>query len=181
MPFSLLRTLVRGKETRGPAVSMRTAGLLAGCPVDNRPRPAPGVHTGAMGRVHERGERGQALSTFVVVAVIALLLVTGLVVDGGRKSAADRRAELTAAAAARSAADATATQRQAGRRPDAGVAIAAANQVIGAEPGIQGSATLAADGSVQVTTSTSIDTVFLSLIGINSLQGHGSAKAQLYD
>ncbi len=41
-----------------------------------------------------RSERGQALSSFLVVVVVALLLVTGLVVDGGRKSAADRRAEL---------------------------------------------------------------------------------------
>jgi len=128
-----------------------------------------------------RGERGQALSSFIVVVMIALLLITGLVVDGGRKSAADRRAELTAAAAARSAVDATATQRQAGRRPDAGVAIAAARQVIADESGLQGSATLAQDGSVQVTTSTTIDTVFLSLIGINTLQGHGEAKAQLFD
>ncbi len=134
-----------------------------------------------MRRLGDRGERGQALSSFVVVAVIALLLITGLVVDGGRKSAADRRAELTAAAAARSAADATAAQRQAGHRPDAGVAIMAARQVIAAEPGIRGSATLAPDGSVQVTTSTDVETVFLSLIGINSLQGHGSATAQLFD
>jgi len=128
-----------------------------------------------------RGERGQALSSFVVVAVIALLLIAGLVVDGGRKTAADRRAELTAAAAARSAADATAAQRQAGRRPDTGLAVAAANQVIAAEPGIQGTVSLAADGSVSVTTSTSVDTVLLSLIGISRLQGHGSASAQLFD
>ena len=131
-----------------------------------------------MRQVGRRGERGQALSSFVVVVVIALLLVAGLVVDGGRKSAADRRAELTAAAAARSAVDATAAQRQAGRRPDPHAALAAANQVIGDQPGMQGSATLAADGSVQVTTSTSVETIFLSLIGISRLQGHGSATAQ---
>ncbi|MFT4297143.1 MAG: hypothetical protein QM582_17205, partial [Micropruina sp.] len=68
-------------------------------------------------------ERGQALSAFLVVAVMALLLISGLVVDGGRKTAADRRAELTAAAAARSAVDATAAQRQVGRRPDAQAAV----------------------------------------------------------
>ncbi len=122
-----------------------------------------------------------ALSSFVVVVVIALLLVTGLVVDGGRKSAADRRAELTAAAAARSAVDATAAERQAGRRPNAALAIAAANRVIADEPDMHGSASLASDGTVQVSTSTSIDTIFLSLIGVGSLQGHGSARAQLFD
>lgn len=128
-----------------------------------------------------RDERGQALSAFVVVVVLALLLVAGLVIDGGRKSAADRRAELTAAAAARSAADATAAQRQAGRRPDTASAVAAAREVLAAEPGVRGSVTVAADGTVRVITSTSVDTLLLSLIGINRLEGHGDASAQLFD
>lgn len=127
-----------------------------------------------------RGERGLALSAFVVVAVLALLLIAGLVVDGGRKTAADRRAELTAAAAARAAVDATAPQRQAGRRPDAAVAIAAARTVIGGQPGLQGEVGVAGDGSVRVTTRTTVDTVLLSLIGISRLEGRGSATAQLF-
>ena len=158
-----------GKEQRWPSAPLVESGHER--PVDNCPPDFRSGHTGPM-QPNGRSERGQALSSFIVVVVIALLLITGLVVDGGRKSAADRRAELTAAAAA---------QRQAGRRPDAGVAIAAARQVIADESGLQGSATLAADGSVQVTTSTTVDTVFLSLIGINTLQGHGEAKAQLFD
>ena len=132
-------------------------------------------------RGNGRDERGQALSVFVVVSVVALLLIAGLVVDGGRKTAADRRAELTAAAAARAAVDATAPQRQAGHRPDAGVALAAAQEVLAGEPDIQGSVSLAADGTVRVTTSTSVDTVLLSLIGITRLPGNGNAAAQLYD
>ena len=39
-----------------------------------------------------RDQRGQALSVFVAVAVVALLLVCGLVVDGGRQAASARRA-----------------------------------------------------------------------------------------
>ena len=128
-----------------------------------------------------RSERGQALSAFVVVTVIALLLIAGLGVDGGRKSAADRRAELTAAAAARSAAATTAAPRQGGRRPGAGAALAAARAGIAAELGMQGSVHLAADGRVRVTTSTTVETVLLSLIGIATLRGDGSADAQLYD
>ncbi|MFT4216438.1 MAG: hypothetical protein QM619_04525 [Micropruina sp.] len=128
-----------------------------------------------------RGERGQALSSFVAVVVIALLLVAGLVVDGGRKTAADRRAELTAAAAARSAADATAAHRQLGRRPDANAAIAAARTVIAGQPGMEGNVSIAEDGRVRVTTTTKVDTVLLSLIGITSLRGNGQADAQLYD
>ncbi len=161
--------------------SGRPADAVAPKAVDNLLPRRPKGQTGPMRRSAAHGERGQALSSFVVVAVIALLLVAGLVVDGGRKTAADRRAELTAAAAARSAADATAPYRQAGRRPDAGVAIAAARAVIAAEPGIDGSVALADDGRVRVTTSTSVDTVLLSLIGITTLRGHGSADAQLYD
>lgn len=128
-----------------------------------------------------RGERGLALSAFVVVAVLAMLLIAGLVVDGGRKTAADRRAELTAAAAARAAVDATAPQRQAGRRPEPAVAVAAARQVIAGEPGLRGEVRLAGDGSVEVTTVSTIDTVLLSLIGISRLEAHGSASAQLFD
>lgn len=52
---------------------------------------------------------------------------------------------------------------------------------IAGEAGLQGSVGLAADGTVRVTTSTSVDTVLLSLIGINTLPGHGSAEAQLHD
>lgn len=148
-------------------------------PVDNRPPRRRGRHTGAMGSGHS--ERGAALSSFVVVVVIALLLVAGLVVDGGRKSAADRRAELTAAAAARAAVDATAADRQAGRRPDAGEALAVARAVIAGENGLQGSATLDADGTVRVSTAATVDTVFLSLIGIGTLRAEGSATAQLFD
>ncbi len=161
----------------------RTIAFTAGSgpkPVDNHPRRAGSGHTDRM-RHDGRGERGQALSSFVVVTVIALLLIAGLVVDGGRKTAADRRAELTAAAAARAAVDATAAQRQAGHRPDAGTALAAAHEMIAAEPRMQGSVSVAADGTVRVSTTTSVDTVLLSLIGVTQLSGSGSAAAQLYD
>ena len=76
--------------------------------------------------------------------------------------------------------DTTAAQRQAGRRPDGGAAVAAAKRVIADETGMHGTASLASDGSVQVTTAVEVDTVFLSLIGIRTVQGHGSATAQLF-
>lgn len=146
-------------------------------------RSAPGP--GTLGRMQPTtsrdGERGHALSAFVVVVVIALLLISGLVIDGGRRSAATREAELTAAAAARAAVDATAAQRQAGRRPDAGQALAAAREVLAGSPGLQGSVVVRADGSIEVTTSTSVETVLLSLIGITRLNASGSASAQLFE
>ena len=44
----------------------------------------------------ERGQRGVSLSSFFAVVVLALLLVAGLVVDGGAQAVAARRAELVA-------------------------------------------------------------------------------------
>jgi len=119
-----------------------------------------------------------SLSVFVAVSVLALLLVAGLVVDGGAQAVAARRAELVAAAAARAAADSTATARLAGNRPDVSAAIVAARQVLTGSEDVTGEVHLAG-GRVVVTTAAGVDTVFLSLIGITRLVGHGSAEAEL--
>ncbi|MDQ7992553.1 MAG: pilus assembly protein TadG-related protein [Propionicimonas sp.] len=128
----------------------------------------------------QRDQRGQALSVFVAVSVFALLLVCGLVVDGGAQATATRRAETAAALAARAAADATATNRLAGVDADAGQAVAAAQRVLAGYPGIAGQARLV-PGGVEVTTRTEVATVFLSLIGIESLAATGTATASLED
>jgi Flp pilus assembly protein TadG len=119
-----------------------------------------------------------SLSVFVAVSVLALLLVAGLVVDGGAQAVAARRAELVAAAAARAAADDTATARLAGQRAEAGSAIAAAQQVLTDSRDVTGDVRLVG-GRVVVSTTSGVDTVFLSLIGITRLVGHGSAEAEL--
>lgn len=124
-------------------------------------------------------ERGQSMSSFIAVVVFALLVVTGLVVDGGAQAAASRNAELVASAAARAASDETATRRLAGRPIDRGTAIAAARRVIDANPGVSGSVSLSGNGTVLVSTRSAVDTVFLSLIGIGSLPASGRAEAQL--
>ena len=125
-------------------------------------------------------ERGQSISVFVSVVIFALLLVAGLVIDGGRQSSAARRAELLASAAARAAVDATAPARAAGRAPEAGVAIRAARDHLDAAPDIDGDVRLTGDGTIRVTTTTRIATHFLSLIGISTLEAEGSAEAQLF-
>jgi Flp pilus assembly protein TadG len=119
-----------------------------------------------------------SLSVLVAVSVLALLLVAGLVVDGGAQAVAARRAELVAAAAARAAADDTATARLAGQRAEAGSAIAAAQQVLTDSRDVTGDVRLVG-GRVVVSTTSGVDTVFLSLIGITRLVGHGSAEAEL--
>lgn len=125
-----------------------------------------------------RDQRGQALSVFVAVAVVALLLVCGLVVDGGAQARAVRQAETAAALAARAAADATATARLAGAEPDHAEAVRAAHRVLAGYQGLTGEVRLV-PGGVEVRTRTSVETVFLSLIGIDSLAAAGSATAEL--
>ncbi len=125
-----------------------------------------------------RDQRGQALSVFVAVAVLALLLVCGLVGDGGAQARSVRRAETAAALAARAAADATATARLAGVEPRLADALHAAEQVLAGYPELTGEVLLVG-GAVQVRTQGSVNTVFLSLIGIESLAASGSATAEL--
>jgi hypothetical protein len=126
-----------------------------------------------------REERGQALSVFVAVSVLALLLVCGLVVDGGAQAQAARRAQTAAGLAARAAIDTTATARLAGSEPEPGQAVAAARRVLAAHQ-VEGEISLRA-GRVEVRTSTRVETIFLSLIGIDTLGATGSATADLLD
>lgn len=126
-----------------------------------------------------RGERGLSMSSFFAVVVLGLLLVAGLVVDGGAQAVAARRAELVASAAARAAADATAASRLAGEEPDVGAALAAARQVLVASGDVSGEARLVG-GRIRVETTGGIEPVFLSLIGIRRLDARGSAEADLF-
>ncbi len=130
--------------------------------------------------MRERDQRGQALSVFMAVGVVALLLVCGLVVDGGAQARAVRQAETAAALAARAAVDATAPARLAGAAAEPAVAIRAAEQVLDGYPDLTGEVRLVA-GRVEVATRARVETVFLSLIGISTLAASGSATAELQE
>ena len=54
-------------------------------------------------------ERGQSISLFVLLIMGALIMTTGLVIDGGQKVAATSRAESAAAGASRAAGNAAAS------------------------------------------------------------------------
>lgn len=125
-----------------------------------------------------RDQRGQSLSVLVAVVSVALLLVAGLVVDGGAQAALARRAEAAAALAARAAVDATATRRVAGVAISAAEAVAAARDVLRAYPELAGDIRVVNE-QVAVQTRGSVATVFVSLIGIDSLSASGSATADL--
>lgn len=136
-----------------------------------------------MGRSRIGGEvskdqRGMSLSVFFAALVPALLLVAGLVVDGGAQAAAAGRAELGASAAARAAVDESAAARVAGAKPDSGAALAAGQRMLTAQ-GLAGSVRLEGD-RVVVNTHTQVPTVFLSLIGVSALPASGSAEADLF-
>lgn len=123
-------------------------------------------------------DRGLSASVLVCLLIPVLILCIGLAVDGAAKAAADRRAEAVAAQAARAGLDAAAPTLVAGGAT-AGTAVAAAQQVIAAHPDITGQAAVGADGRLQVTTSTSVNTLFLGLVGIDQLPGRGSASVEL--
>ena len=127
-----------------------------------------------------RDERGGSQTIMVLLIMASLILVAGLVVDGGRKVAAAERAEAAAAGAARSGSDASATSRLAGRI-DTTAAVLAARQYLAGTPQVTGSVQLLAGGKLQVSTQSTRPTVYLSSIGISTVTGRGDAVAELLE
>jgi hypothetical protein len=122
-------------------------------------------------------ERGQSISLFVLVIMSALILTTGLVIDGGQKITATSRAESAAAGASRAAGNAAATQQLGGGNASSAAVIAAKTYLAG-QPGVQGTVSIT-NGIVVVATSAQEPTIFLSVIGIGSIVGRGSARANI--
>jgi hypothetical protein len=122
-------------------------------------------------------EHGQAINLFVLVIMSALIITTGLVIDGGQKVTATSRAESAAAGAGRAAGNAAATQ-QLGDGDAASAAVLAAKTYLAGQPGVQGTISIT-NGVVVVTTSAQEPTIFLSVIGIGSIVGRGSARANI--
>lgn len=124
-------------------------------------------------------QRGASLSAFSAVVMVALFLVTGLVVDGGQKAAAQRESEAAAAQAARIGVDAGAVAAVQGR-PSGAVAVAAARASLRSQ-GVAGRVSLLPGGVLHVRVERSVPTVFLSLIGVGSLSADAEAAAQLHE
>jgi hypothetical protein len=124
-----------------------------------------------------RDQRGQSLSLFVLVIMGALIMTTGLVIDGGQKVTATSRAESAAAGASRAAGNAAATQ-QLGGADAASAAVLAAKTYLAGQPGVDGTVSIS-NGVVIVTTSANEPTIFLSVIGIGSVNARGLARATI--
>lgn len=126
-------------------------------------------------------DRGSA-SAFVAVAVLALLLMAGLVVDGGSKVRAIQRADRLAGEAGRAAGQQVdIAEAIAGRRPRVApdAAVEAARRYL-AHAGVEGVVTVSEDRrEVSIDVTTSVPTVFLGLVGVQALEGRGHAVVEL--
>jgi hypothetical protein len=132
-----------------------------------------------------RDQRGHAVSVLALVVVPAIMMIAGLVIDGGQRAQAASRAESVAAGAARAAGNAGIT---------AGFGNGSTNQ-LGLGPARQAAENYihaAADGKPKVTgrvsthgrrvtvhTQARARTIFLSLIGIDTVRARGSAEAEV--
>ncbi|WP_426592621.1 pilus assembly protein TadG-related protein [Cellulomonas sp. McL0617] len=125
-----------------------------------------------------------SVTVFVVISVLGLLVLVGLVADGGAKLRAAQRAEGIAAEAARAggqALDLPGTITGTGYQVDNIAAVQAAQAYLAAA-GATGMVTVSQDRTrLLVTVHTSAPTAFLDLIGIDQIEATGSAQAQLVD
>lgn len=132
-----------------------------------------------MNRRQGVGDRG-SLTLFTLVLAAGLLLAFGLVVDGGTKLAASRRATEVAEQAARAGAqalDATSLRAGGAARLDPTVAASAARAYLGSA-GVPGEVQADSAGvTVEVTIHRA--TAVLGLVGIHTVTAYGHAHARL--
>lgn len=134
-------------------------------------------------RLRARSLGGQAgmVSVFGVIATLALLIAVGLAVDGGMKVRATQQADTYAEEAARAggqAIDAPAAIQGEPPRLDAARAVRVAEAHLDAA-GVAGVARASGPASLTVQVSITRRTVFLGLIGINTVTARGQATARL--
>lgn len=125
-------------------------------------------------------ERG-SVTLFALVAGMGLLLVAGLVVDGGAKIRGLQRADRIAAEAARTAGQVIDSPAAIDGQPptlDAAAAAAAAQRYL-AGRGVTGTVTRTGGRALAVTVTVHEPTVFLGLIGIRDFTVTGSAEVLL--
>lgn len=127
------------------------------------------------------GERG-ALSPMVAIVALAALIMIGLAFDGGKKAQATQMAVAVADEAARAGGQAVSFEGVIGEGPaavDVAAAVAAAQSYLNAA-GVAGDVSVVGGGrELVVTTTIQIPTVFLGLIGIDSMTVTGTGQADL--
>jgi len=121
-------------------------------------------------------ERGVSMSVFACGAIMALLIVSGLVVDGTAQLMARERAHGAAAQIARHATDA-AVPYQVDGSDGRNVALTAAQTAAASYPDLRFDISLDQAGVLHITATTQVNTLFLRLIGVSSLPVTGTASA----
>lgn len=126
-------------------------------------------------RVRERG----TVTAFVTVATVAMLMATGLVLDGGKILAAHREADDQAGAAARAGAQAVDVDalRVRSTRLDTRAAVTAARAYLGRH-GYSGTARVRGD-RVEVRLTLRKATPLLSLVGMRTVTVTGNGEARI--
>lgn len=123
-----------------------------------------------------------SVTVFAAISLLGILVLIGLVADGGVKLRAVQRADAAAAEAARAggqAIDLAAAVEGDTARVDPGPAARAAQAYL-ASAGVSGDVTVSGDRTRLVVTVTEhAPTVFLGLIGIDEVSATGSAEAVL--
>jgi hypothetical protein len=123
-----------------------------------------------------------SVTLFLAITVVGLLVLLGLVVDGGAKIRAVQHADALAADAARAGGQAINVPAAiTGATPtvDARAAVAAANASL-RRAGVTGTVSVTDAGqSLDVEVTTTTRTIFLGLIGISTMTVHGHAHVTL--
>lgn len=134
-----------------------------------------GPEIAGSGPARERG----TVTAFVTVATVAMLMATGLVLDGGRILAAHRDADDQASSAARAGAQAVDIDalRVRSTRVDARAAVAAARAYLGRH-GYSGTARVRGD-RVEVRVTLRQATPLLSLVGMRTVTVTGNGEARI--
>lgn len=112
-------------------------------------------------------ERGLALSVWVTIVMFALILIAGIAVDANGQVVDRQQAQAVAAQAARAGGQMIATLDGGTPQLDIGRAKVAAQAYL-KEAGYSGSVTVS-NSQVRVQIATKYRTIFLSIMGINSL------------
>ena len=167
------RTGACGSAPSG-AVRWHTGGVIG----NRLGEDGPAGEATPMADLNRGTERGISASVLVCAIMPAFIMMAGLAVDGASQVAAQRRAEVVAAQAARVGCDAAAAFRLVGQE-GAAAALAAARQEASSQSGMGVEVQLNGKNQLVVTTSTSVRTVFLGILGVDTLPAHGRAVAQL--
>ncbi len=130
--------------------------------------------------LRSRSDRG-SISLFAVVVTVGLIVVIGLVVDGGGKIHAQQRAQTAARESARAGGQAivagTAIRGQ-GAVVDTSAARTAAQNYLTAA-GVAGTVSIQGGNTVVVRTSETYQPTFLSIVGVGTQTVTGQSEAEI--